>query len=149
MPVHIKIVVRLSGSAFLIGESSELLGCGQVTFKKSCRIRDTSNLIQGSGKHRLKTTIWNEDRVILRIMKGSRAGPVFCLLLGVSSGCARPITGQVTSVTWPVIGWAYSELTPSKRQKTGPSFSQCQASRWRWSGELDAVSLNACSKDVY
>ena len=33
-------------------------------------------------------------------------GPVFCLLLGVSSGCAWPITGQVTSVTWPVIGWA-------------------------------------------
>ena len=33
-------------------------------------------------------------------------GPVFCLLLGVSSGCAQPITGQVTSVTWPVIGWA-------------------------------------------
>ena len=33
-------------------------------------------------------------------------GPVFCLLLGVSSGRARPITGQVTSVTWPVIGWA-------------------------------------------
>ena len=32
-------------------------------------------------------------------------GPVFCLLLGVSSGCAWPITGQVTSVTWPVIGW--------------------------------------------
>ena len=34
------------------------------------------------------------------------AGPVFCLLLGVSPGCDRPITGQVTSVTWPVIGWA-------------------------------------------
>ena len=33
-------------------------------------------------------------------------GPVFCLLLGVSSGCAQPTTGQVTSVTWPVIGWA-------------------------------------------
>ena len=32
--------------------------------------------------------------------------PVFRLLLGVSSGCAWPITGQVTSVTWPVIGWA-------------------------------------------
>ena len=32
------------------------------------------------------------------------SGPVFCLLLRVSSGCARPITGQVTSVTWPVIG---------------------------------------------
>ena len=35
-----------------------------------------------------------------------RSGPVFCLLLGASSGCARPITGQVTWVTWPVIGWA-------------------------------------------
>ena len=33
-------------------------------------------------------------------------GYIFCLLLGVSSGCAGPITGQVTSVTWPVIGWA-------------------------------------------
>ena len=31
-------------------------------------------------------------------------GPVFCLLPGVSTGCARSITGQVTSVTWPVIG---------------------------------------------
>ena len=50
----------------------------------------------------------------------SPPGPVFCLLLGVSSDCAQPITGQVTSVTWPVIGWAQSELTPSKRQKTGP-----------------------------
>ena len=31
----------------------------------------------------------------------------FCLLLGVSTGCAWPITGRVfTSVTWPVIGWA-------------------------------------------
>ena len=47
-------------------------------------------------------------------------GPVFCLLLWVSSGCAWPITGQVTSVTWPVIGWAWSELTPNKRQKTDP-----------------------------
>ena len=25
-------------------------------------------------------------------------------LLGVSSGCAQPITGQVTLATWPVIG---------------------------------------------
>ena len=44
----------------------------------------------------------------------------FCLLLRVSSDYARPITGQVTSVTWPVIGWPSSELTLSKRQKTGP-----------------------------
>ena len=41
-------------------------------------------------------------------------GSVFCLLPGVTSGCARPITGQVTSVTWPVIGWAQPELTQWK-----------------------------------
>ena len=33
-------------------------------------------------------------------------GHVFCLLLRVNSGCAQSITGQVTSVTWPVIDWA-------------------------------------------
>ena len=48
-------------------------------------------------------------------------GPVFCLLLGVSSDFAQPITGQVTEVTCPVIGQAQPELTPSKRQKTGPA----------------------------
>ena len=35
-----------------------------------------------------------------------RSGPVFCLSFGVSSDNAQPITGQVTEVTWPVIGWA-------------------------------------------
>ena len=49
------------------------------------------------------------------------SGPVFCILLGVSSACAQPITGQVTEVTCPVIGRAQPELTPSKRQKVGPS----------------------------
>ena len=49
-----------------------------------------------------------------------RLGPVFCLLLEVSSGCAKPITRQVTSVTCLVIGRAQPELTQSKRQKTGP-----------------------------
>ena len=47
-------------------------------------------------------------------------GPVFCLLLGVSSDYAQPITGQVTEVTCPVIGQAQPELTPSRRQKAGP-----------------------------
>ena len=42
------------------------------------------------------------------------SGPVFCLLLGVSSDYAQPITGQVTEVTylpcdWPSTAWAYSE----------------------------------------
>ena len=45
------------------------------------------------------------------------SGPVFCLLLRVSSGYAQPITGQVTEVTCPVIGWAQPEITPSKRQE--------------------------------
>ena len=41
-------------------------------------------------------------------------GPFFCVLFGVSSDYAQPITGQVIEVTCPVIGqlstaWAYSE----------------------------------------
>ena len=48
------------------------------------------------------------------------SGPIFCLLLGVSSDYAQPNTGQVTEVTCPAIGRAQLELTPSKRQKTGP-----------------------------
>ena len=51
------------------------------------------------------------------------SGPVFCLLLGVSSDYAQPITGQVTEVTCPVIGRAQPELTLSKRQKTGPGLA--------------------------
>ena len=51
-----------------------------------------------------------------------RPGPVFCLLLWVSSDYAQPITGQVTEVTCPVIGRAQHELTPSKGQKTGPGY---------------------------
>ena len=53
-------------------------------------------------------------------------GPVFCLLLGVSSNYAQPITGQVTEVTCPVIGRAQAELTLSKRQKTGVSSDYAQ-----------------------
>ena len=48
------------------------------------------------------------------------SGPLFCLLLGVSSDYAQPITRQVTEVTCPAIGRAQPELTLSKRQKTGP-----------------------------
>ena len=52
-------------------------------------------------------------------MPQKTSGSVFCLLLGVSSDYAQPITGQVTEVTCPVIGQAQPELTPSKRQETG------------------------------
>ena len=54
---------------------------------------------------------------------GPISGPIFCLLLGVSSDYAQPITGQVTEVTCPVIGQAQPELTLSKRQKIGPELS--------------------------
>ena len=43
-----------------------------------------------------------------------KSGPVFCLLLGVSSDYAQPIMGQVTEVTCPVIGQAQPELWDRK-----------------------------------
>ena len=49
-----------------------------------------------------------------------RSGPVFCLSLGVSSDYAQPTTVQVAEVTFPVIGRAQPEVTPSWGQKTGP-----------------------------
>ena len=53
-------------------------------------------------------------------------GPVFCLVLAVSSDYAQPITGPVTEVTCPVISRAQLELTLSKRQETGPDlYSSC------------------------
>ena len=48
---------------------------------------------------------------------------------GVSSDYAQPITGQVTEVTCPVIGQAQPELTPSRRQKTGPGLNT-ESVRW-------------------
>ena len=62
--------------------------------------------------------VWGFVRLLRSIWMTS-SGPVFCLLH--SPGCQRPITVQVTPVTLPVIGWAKSELTPSKRQKTVPT----------------------------
>ena len=48
------------------------------------------------------------------------SGSIVCLLLGVSSDYAQPITGQLTEVTCPMIGRAQAKLTPSMKQKTGP-----------------------------
>ena len=45
-------------------------------------------------------------------------------LLRVSSDYAQPITGQVTEVTCPAIGWTQPELTPSNGQKTGPGHTR-------------------------
>ena len=41
------------------------------------------------------------------------SGPIFCLVLGVSSDYAQPISGQVTEGTCPVIGRAETEFTSS------------------------------------
>ena len=45
------------------------------------------------------------------------AGPVFCIFLGVSSGCARPITGPVISVTWPVMDEHSLSFLPERDRK--------------------------------
>ena len=50
----------------------------------------------------------------------------------ISSGCARPITGQVTSVTWPVIGLTWSVRTLSKGQKTGPGGYISRVALLKW-----------------
>ena len=48
---------------------------------------------------------------------------VHMVRLRVSSDYAQPITDQVTEVTCPVIGRSQPELTPSKREKMDPGFS--------------------------
>ena len=78
-------------------------------------------LVQDSGMKRSKLDCW---WVCVTSGLLRSPGPVFCLLLGVSSDYAQPITGQVTEVTCPVIGQAQPELTPSKRQKTGPDHTR-------------------------
>ena len=50
-------------------------------------------------------------------------GPIFSLLLGVSSDYAQPITGQVTEVTCPVIGRAQPKLTLELETENGPRTS--------------------------
>ena len=68
-------------------------------------------------------TTTKQSTIVVCLWWKTTPGPVFCLLLGVSSDYAQPITGQVTVVTCPVIGRAQPELTPSKRQKSGPGWS--------------------------
>ena len=75
--------------------------------------------------------------------------PVFCLLLGVSSDYAQSVTGQVTEVTCPVIGRAQPELTPNKRQKTGPEDNSTNTNldilMWYW--ELNSgISILSTSR---
>ena len=87
----------------------------------------------------------NESRLKYRMLRLA-SGPVFCLLLRVNSDCAWPITGQVTSVTWPVIGWAQSELTLSKRQKTGSEWVpfSLSTSRLRQNGCCNFADIFRC-----
>ena len=69
---------------------------------------------------RLRPVVHQIRLMYVRTNSNNGSGPVFCLLLGLSSDYAQPITGQVTSVTCPVIGRAQPDPTPSKRQKMGP-----------------------------
>ena len=63
---------------------------------------------------------WTNFVLLQEAWHETSSGPIFCLLLRVSSDYAKLITGQVTEVTCLVIGRAQPELTPSKRQKMGP-----------------------------
>ena len=105
-----------------------------------CHIKCLKSLCQCLNTLKIKTSVWEKFPVLDLISKilhvlmpccsmqhamltpintciYCQRGPIFCLLLRVSSGYARPIAGQVTSVTWPVIGWAYSQ---QEAEKTRP-----------------------------
>ena len=104
----------------------------QRTWNKWFHFVNNVSICSAYSKRLLVTNTW-VDKVWVTAFKKRLwfAGFVFCLLLRVSPVCARPITGQVTSVTWYVIGWSKSELTLSKRQKTGPDFdSRCSLSQF-------------------
>ena len=86
------------------------------------------------------------------ILPCGRPGPIFCLLVGVSSDYAQPITGQVTKVTCPVIGRAQPELTPSKRQKMGPEphLSSIFKDKGWWAGDArnQGISIHGTTGDT-
>ena len=82
------------------------------------RYKDARCHLTNRGIHILKVRRFRGHLTV--IMEFHILGPVFCLLLGVSSDYAEPITDQVTEVTCPVIGRAQPERTPSKGQKTAP-----------------------------
>ena len=91
---------------------------------------------------------WKDDRTMSTNEWLLTSGPIFCLLLGISSGYAWPITWQVTSVTCPVISWANSELTPSKRQKMGPDFWQF-LEPWHGRWYEYKIFIASCTDNIY
>ena len=82
-----------------------------------CHVSKSLQLIWRLGTRRWNLWVPNAQIHCSDLTETRAPGPVFCLLLGVSSGTAGPITGKITSVTWPVNGQAEPELTQSKRQK--------------------------------
>ena len=63
-----------------------------MLFRKCPQFNSILNVLQQHGR-------CNPNRLTMNYTRAC-----FCLLLGVSSGCVRPITGQVISVDWPAIG---------------------------------------------
>ena len=93
----------------------------QVLFSSVPTPRFASHLHLGSNSHVLPQSKSRPTSIQIPLFESQfHPGPIFCLLLRVSSDYVLPITGQVTEVTCPVIGQAQPELTPSKRQKMGP-----------------------------
>ena len=68
-----------------------------------------------------------------------RPGPIFCLW--VRSDYAQSITDQVAEVICPVIGHTQPELTPSKRQKTGPELGLLPS---HFFTDHDSISICSC-----
>ena len=62
------------------------------------------------------------ELMISWFLVGPRSGPVFCLLLRVSSDC-----------DWPSTAWAYSE----EETENGPRFHWCFSLNQIWRGKLD------------
>ena len=133
--IIIKMVIKITALSLVL-ENANHFCCQKsdqdLPYYSKCFLNYTASLLtlKHMGNFSFQN-VWFYFLVVLMIsvifMYGSSwcceywwPGPVFCLLLGVSSDYAQPITGQVTEVTCPVIGGAQPELTPSKRQKTGP-----------------------------
>ena len=125
--IKLKRNLSRNSTIFIQQNEYERFVCKMAAILSRPQFVDIYNIIlrKTGRRQRLTTQTLNYDTTTKGVLRWywETSGPVFYLLLGVSSDYAQPITGQVTEVTCPVIGWAQPELTPSKRQKTGPGLS--------------------------
>ena len=76
-PAIIEIIFWFCRRGFSHWAMSRITGVSKGDIEKvRRRVRDTGSLIQGLCRHRLKSTSWKEDRVLLHIMMWNRFLPV-------------------------------------------------------------------------